>query len=508
MTTTRPIPVIDVPTSARRRWAALVVLMLPVLLVSVDNTVLSFALPAISEALHPSGTALLWIVDVYPLLLAGLLVPMGSLGDRVGRRRLLLIGAAGFAAVSALASFAPSASALIALRAGMGVFGAMLMPATLSLIRNIFSDPRERRTAIALWAAAFSGGAALGPIVGGLLLENLWWGSVFLLALPMLVPLFALAPLLVPESRDPRPGPVDPVSIGLVMATMVPFVWAIKTAADGGITLPILAAVGVALIAGIAFVRRQLSRSEPMLDVGLFRVPAFSASISANLLSIFSLVGFLYFLSQHLQLVSDRSPLQSGLLLLPGLVVTILAGLVVVRLVPRLRPSHAMAAGLLMNALGYGIVLVTGTSGSDGALVLAFAVVGAGVGFAETISADEILGAVPARKAGAASAISETAYEAGAVLGTAVLGSILNAAFRAHVEVPSGLSPQAAEAAGQTLGGATEVAARLPGATGSALLDSAREAFDSGVAYTAGVGVALMLIAAAIVLIAMRERRP
>ncbi|MCG7311311.1 MFS transporter [Brachybacterium sp. ACRRE] len=508
MTITSPIPVIGTSTSPRRRWAALVVLMLPVLLVSVDNTVLSFALPAISESLRPSGTALLWIVDVYPLLLAGLLVPMGSLGDRIGRRRLLLIGAAGFAAVSAIAAFAPSALALIGLRAAMGLFGSMLMPATLSLIRNIFDDPRERRTAIALWAAGFSGGAALGPILGGFLLEHLWWGSVFLLALPMLVPLLVLAPILVPESRDPQPGPVDPLSIVLVMATMTPFVWAIKTAADAGVSVPVVLAAGIAVLAGVAFVRRQVTREQPMLDVRLFTIPAFSASVTANLLSVFSLVGFLYFLSQHLQLVSGRSPMQAGLLLLPGLVVTIVAGLLVVRVVPRVRPAHAMAAGLLMNAVGYGIVLVTGTAGSDGALVLAFAVVGAGVGTAETISNDEILGAVPARRAGAASAISETAYETGAVLGTAILGSILNATFRAHVEVPTALSGGAADAAGQTLGGATDAARSLGGEAGEALLSSAREAFDSGVAYTAGVGVVLMVAAAAIVVIAMRERRP
>lgn len=500
---TSEIPVI---TSSRRRWAALAVLMLPVLLVSVDNTVLSFALPALSTALQPSGTALLWIVDVYPLLLAGLLVPMGSLGDRIGRRRLLLIGAAGFAAVSAVAAFAPTAGALIALRAAMGVFGAMLMPATLSLIRNIFLDPEERRIAIAVWAAGFSGGAALGPIVGGFLLEHLWWGSVFLLALPMLVPLLVLGPVLVPESRDPRPGPVDPASIVLVMATMVPLVWAIKTVAHGGVSIPVVLAAGLGLLAGVAFVRRQLMRETPMLDVRLFTVPAFSASILANLLSVFSMVGFLYFVSQHLQLVSGRTPMQAGLMLLPGLVVTIAAGLLVVRVVRRVRPSHAMAAGLLLNAVGYAVILTGGRSGSDLALVLAFVILGAGVGFAETISNDLILSSVPARKAGAASAISETAYETGAVLGTAVLGSNLNAAYRAHVELPTGLDASQRAAAGETLGGATTVAGELPVATGEALLASARHAFDSGVVITASVGLLAMLGAAVMVLVAMRPR--
>ncbi|HXD28511.1 MAG TPA: MFS transporter, partial [Arthrobacter sp.] len=226
--TTMPPSVRPPATGRARRWAALAVLMFPVLLVAVDNTVLSFAVPALSRALDPTSTQLLWIIDAYPLVLAGLLVPMGSLGDRIGRRRVLLIGAVGFATVSAIAAFMPDASLLITARALMAVFGAMLMPATLSLIRNIFADPTERRTAIAAWASAFSGGAALGPIVGGWLLEHFWWGSVFLLSVPMLLPLILLAPFLVPESRDPQPGRVDPLGILLAVGTLLPITFGIK----------------------------------------------------------------------------------------------------------------------------------------------------------------------------------------------------------------------------------------------------------------------------------------
>lgn len=494
-------------TSPARRWAALAVLLLPVLLTSVDNTVLSFALPSISRDLQPSGTTLLWIVDIYPLVLAGLLVPMGSVGDRLGRRRLLMIGATGFALVSAAAAFAPTPELLVVLRAMMGFFGAMLGPTTLSLIRNVFPDANERRMAIAAWGAAFSVGAALGPILGGVLLEHFWWGAVFLLALPMLIPLLVLAPLLVPESRDPEPGPVDPMSILLVMATMLPVVWAIKTAADGGVSPAVVVAVGVGLIAGLWFVHRQMARTNPMLDVRLFAVPTFSASVGANLMSIFSQVGFLYFLSQHLQLVSGRSPVEAGMVLLPGLAVTIIAGFAVVPVVRRVAPSHAMAFGLGMNALAFALILMAGRSGSDLGLMAAFAVLGAGVGIAETLSNDLMLSEVPAHKAGAASAISETAYEVGAVLGTAVLGSILNAAYRAHLHLPDGLSAADAHAAGETLGGATDVAGSLPKATGDALLDSAHAAFDSGVTYTATIGTVLMAAAAVMVLVAMRPRR-
>ena len=221
--------------------------MLPVLLVSVDNTVLSFALPQIALDLEPTGVQQLWIIDAYPLVLASLLVTMGTLGDRFGRRRMLLIGATGFATVSALAAFAPTAALLIAARALMGVFGAMLMPSTLSLLRSIFTDRDQRRLAIAIWASMFSAGSALGPIVGGFLLAHFAWGSVFLMAVPVLVPLLVLAPLLVPESRDPNPGRIDPISILMSLGTMVPIVYAIKELAVHGFdaTIAVLFAVGV-----------------------------------------------------------------------------------------------------------------------------------------------------------------------------------------------------------------------------------------------------------------------
>ena len=259
-----------------RGWAALVVLMLPVLLVSVDNTVLSFALPDIARDLAPTSAQQLWIIDAYPLVLAGLLVTMGTLGDRFGRRRMLLIGATGFAAVSALAAFAPTAAWLIAARAGMGVFGAMLMPSTLSLLRSIFTDRDQRRLAIAVWASMFSAGSALGPIVGGILLEHFAWGAVFLMAVPVLVPLLVLAPILLPESRDPHPGRIDPVSIALSMGTMVPIVFAIKEAAVHGFGPAVVALALLGLGIGVLFVRRQLRLETPMLDMRLFARGTFS----------------------------------------------------------------------------------------------------------------------------------------------------------------------------------------------------------------------------------------
>ncbi|WP_077488140.1 MFS transporter [Sinomonas mesophila] len=502
--TAAPAVVRPTGTGAARRWLALAALMFPVLLIAVDNTVLSFAVPSITLALGPSATEILWIIDIYSLVLAGLLVPMGTIGDRIGRRRILLIGATGFAAVSAAAAFATSPAQLIGARALIGVFGSMIMPATLSLIRNIFEDARERRLAVAIWAAVFSGGAAFGPLVGGALLSHFAWGSVFLLAVPMLVPALLLAPVLVPESRDPAPSPVDPASIALVVGAAVGIVYGIKELAhDGGAPAAAVLAAGAGL--GWAFVRRQLRRERPMLDVRLFRIPVFSAGLLANLFSIFSLVGFLYFLSQHLQLVAGKEPFEAGLLMLPGLALTVATGLAAVRLAARFPARSVMVAGLLVNAAGYGVVLAFGHDGSMPSLLAAFAVVGAGVGLAETLSNDLILASVPPAKAGAASAISETAYELGAVLGTAVLGSILGAAYRLRVEVPSGLPAEAADRARETLGGAVEAAHLLPADAAAELLASAHQAFDSGVVYTAAIGATLMAGAAVVVLRGLRR---
>ncbi len=488
-----------------REWAALAVLMLPVLLVSVDNTVLAFALPAISSALQPTGAQQLWIIDAYPLVLAGLLVAMGSLGDRIGRRRLLLIGATGFAAVSVAAAYAPSAELLIAARGALGFFGAMLMPSTLSLLRNIFLDGDQRRFAIAIWASCFAAGAALGPIVGGFLLEHAWWGSVFLLAVPVLLPLLVLAPVFVPESKDPNPGRVDVVSIALSMLALAPLVYAIKRLGGDGPGLTALVPAGVGVVALVLFVRRQLGRPDPMLDVRLFRVSAFSGAVIVNLLSVFSLGGFLFFVSQHLQLVIGKSPMQAGIALVPGLAVMVVAGMSVVLLVRWIRPASIIVAALLLSAMGYGLVLMLASPSAVTPIIVAFAVLGAGIGAAETLSNDLIVSSVPASKAGAASAVSETAYEMGAVLGTAVLGSILTASYASHLVVPAEIDAAQATAAQQTLGGAHAVAETLPPAQAEALLAAAGSAFDSGVAITSAIGATLMVVSA---VIAWRMLRP
>lgn len=505
-TATEPTAV-AAPRAGRRAWFALAVLMLPVLLVSVDNTVLNFALPAISSALTPTGTQLLWIVDIYPLVLAGLLVSMGSLGDRIGRRRLLLIGSIGFGVVSVAAAFAPSAELLIAARAALGFFGAMLMPSTLSLLRNIFLDRDQRRFAIAVWASGFAAGSALGPIVGGIILEHFAWGAVFLLAVPVLLPLVVLAPFLIPESKDPNPGRIDVPSILLILLTMTPLVFSIKHLAEAGFDLLTVVSMVVGVVSGVLFIRRQLRLEHPLLDLSLFRRASFSGAVVINLLSVTALVGGLFFVSQHLQLVLGLQPLDAGLVLLPGLIVMIIAGLVIVPISKRVRPGIVVPIALVVSAVGYASIAITGGDVSALGIGLAFVALGLGIGSAETVSNELVIASAPPEKAGAASGVSETAYELGAVLGTATLGTVLTASYRSSVVLPDGLTADQQQAAGETLGGAANVAEQLPGDLAGALMDSARHAFDSGVGVAAWIGVGLIVAAMLVAAIGLRRVR-
>jgi MFS transporter, DHA2 family, multidrug resistance protein len=493
----RPAP----PARAgRREWAGLAVLLLPTLLVTIDNTVLGFALPAISAALAPSAAQLLWLVDVYPLVLAGLLVTMGTVGDRIGHRRTLLIGATGFGAVSLAASAATDAAQLVAARAMLGFFGAMLMPATLAILRTLFRDRAQRRFAVAVWATGFAAGSALGPILGGLLLQHFWWGSVFLVNAPVMLVMLVLVPALLPESRMPAPGRLDPFGVLLSLLAMVPGVLAVKIVAQHGVTGTAVLALLVAVAAGAGFVRRARTRiaagEEPLLDITLFASPVLRLAALANATTMFAVTGLLFFSAQYLVLVRGLDPVDAGLVLVPGSVVTMLAGLVAARLGRRFPLRTLVPAGLALAASGFVLCTLLGTGAAVALLAVANVLVGAGIGLSETITNDAILAAVPADRAGSASAVSETAYEIGAVLGTAVLGSVLSAAYRSAVEVPSSVGPVYAAAARETLGGAAGIADRLTGGVADELLASARAAFVGGVGTTALVGGAVLAVVA------------
>ncbi|MFF8644678.1 MFS transporter [Streptomyces sp. NPDC015345] len=477
------------------RWLALAVLVLAVLLVAVDATVLGLATPYISEDLKPSGTQLLWIGDVYSFVIAGLLVSMGSLGDRIGRKKLLLTGAVAFGAVSVLNSYATSPELMILARALLGVAGATLMPSTLALIRNIFHDPRERSLAVGIWGAMASAGAAVGPVVGGFLLEHFWWGSVFLINLPVMAVLVLVGIKLLPESKNPAPGPWDLVSVVLSLIGMIAVVYAIKEAAAHGLRWDVVVAAVVGAAALTWFVRRQLTLDAPLLDMRLFRNRGFSGAVLADLLTVLGLSGLVFFLSQFLQLVQGRRPFEAGLAELPAAVGAVAAGLVAGVVARRFSVRIVVAGGLA--AVGLSLAALTGLSQSTGYPLLgaSLLVVGIGAGFSFTVTADVILSSVPKEQAGAASAVSETAYELGAALGIALLGSIVTGVYR-DFTAPPGTPPAVASASHESLGGAVESVADLPPHQADALLAAAQTAFVDGLRLAATAGAAVLLATA------------
>ncbi|MET9793270.1 MFS transporter [Streptomyces canus] len=481
------------PEAVKRpgRWLALSVLVLAVLLVAVDATVLGLATPYISEDLEPTGTQLLWIGDVYSFVIAGLLVSMGSLGDRIGRKRILLLGATAFGAISILNAYATTPELLILARALLGVAGATLMPATLALIRNIFHDPRERSLAVGIWGAAASAGTAIGPIVGGFLLEHFWWGSVFLINLPVMAVLVVVGIRFLPESRNPNPGPWDMAGVALSLVGVIGVVYAVKETAAHGITWEPVAAGVLGAAALYAFVRRQLTLPAPLLDMRLFRNHGFSGAVLADLLTILGLSGLVFFLSQYLQLVQGRGPLEAGLAELPAAVGAVAAGLVAGTVARRYSVRAVVSGGLA--AIGVALAALTLLDQSTGYPLLgaALLVVGVGAGFSFTVTADVILSSVPKDQAGSASAVSETAYELGAALGIAVLGSIVTGVYREFTS-PAGTP----EGAHESLGGAVEAASGMPANSAQDLLASAREAFVDGLTIAAGAGAAVLLATA------------
>ncbi|MGV9339265.1 MFS transporter [Streptomyces sp. NPDC003688] len=484
------------------RWLALAVLTLAVLLVAVDATVLGLATPFISEDLHPSGTELLWIGDVYSFVIAGLLVSMGSLGDRVGRKRVLLWGAAAFGVLSVLNAYATTPGLMILARALLGVAGATLMPATLGLIRTLFHDPRERSLAVGVWGATASAGTAVGPIVGGFLLEHFWWGSVFLINLPVTVLLVLVGARTLPESRDPRPGPWDLPSVALSLTGMLGVVYAVKETATHGPTASALATGLLGAAALYGFVRRQLALPTPLLDVRLFRRRGFGGAVLADLLTVLGMSGLVFFLSQYLQLVQGRHPFEAGLAELPAAVGAVASGLLAGRAARRFSVRAVVSAGLA--AIGLALATLTTISDSTGYPLLgaALLIVGVGAGFSFTVTADVILSSVPKNQAGAASAVSETAYELGAALGIALLGSIVTAAYRDFTAPPG--TPTAAH---ESLGAAVETATKLPPTAAHDLLEASREAFVHGLHLACGAGAAVLLATAVAAWFLLRKQK-
>lgn len=494
------------PKAGRREWIGLAVLMLPTLLIVMDLTVLHLAVPHLTADLQPTSAQLLWIVDIYGFMMAGSLVTMGTLGDRIGRRRLLLLGAAAFGVASVLAAFANTAGLLIAARAVLGIAGATLMPSTMSLIRNMFSNERERTVAIGIWMSGFSVGSAIGPLVGGFLLEHFWWGSVFLLGVPVMALLLVLGPLLLPEFRDPQAGRLDLISAALSLLTVLPVIYGLKQIAQHGLELSSLLMIVVGLALGVLFVRRQATLADPLIDLQLFRLPAFSVSLVTYTLGVFVAFGSFLFIAQYLQLVVGLSPLHAGLWSVPGAVTSIIGSNIAPILIRRVRPARVIAGGLILAALGF--ATLTGIDTQAVALVaVGWGVMSLGFGMTFALTADLVVGSAPAERAGAASALSETGAELGGALGIALLGSLGTAVYRAQLATtaPDGLAQGLFQTARETLGGAVAVAAQLPDPLGNALLQSARLAFLQGLHLAAIIGAVVMFGLAILTAITLRK---
>ncbi|MFF3908650.1 MFS transporter [Streptomyces sp. NPDC001848] len=476
--------------AGRREWTALGVLMLPLLLVSMDVSVLYFAIPAISADLQPSSTQQLWIFDIYGFVLAGLLMTMGSLGDRFGRRRLLLTGAAAFGAASVLAAYANSAETLIAARAVLGIGGATLMPSTMALLRTMFTDPGQRAKAIGLWSGVMTGGIALGSVMSGVLVEHFWWGSVFLVNLPAMLLLLALGPVLLPESRSANPGRFDWVSVPLSMAAVLPVIYGLKEIASEGRHVPYVVSVAAGLLFAALFVHRQRTAASPLISPALFRARGFTPSVVLTLVSAFGMMGSALFTTQYLQSVLGKSPLQAALWsLLPSVLIGV-AGPVTTQLVQKgANRGYVVATGFAVSAAGYGMLVLTGTD-SLWLTLAAAGVLASGVVMVMSQLSDLALSTAPVEEAGAASSVMETGTEFGGALGMAVLGSIGTAVYR-H-EIPASAPAPAHE----TLGGALAVAHGMPGRAGAELLAAAREAFTTGM-HGAAIAATVVLAGAA-----------
>lgn len=491
------------PRAGRREWLGLAVIALPCLLYSMDLTVLHLAVPAISAQLRPSSAELLWIIDIYGFLVAGALIPMGTLGDRIGRRRLLFIGAAAFAIASVLAAYSTSAEMLIATRALLGLAGATVAPSTLSLIRNMFPDPRQRTTAISIWITSYSLGSAIGPIVGGLLLEFFWWGSVFLIGVPVMALLLLVGPVLLPEYRDANAGRPDVVSAALSLGAVLGVTFGLKHIAQDGLQPSSLVVMAGGGVLGWLFVRRQLELADPLIDLRLFRLPAFTASLATYGLSIFVLFGGFLFLPQYLQLVLGLSPSVAGLWTLPFALAFVVASLLTPPLARRVRPATLMASGLVLAAAGSAVLMRTAPSSGVAPFTLGSVLLSLGIGPVVTLTTDLIVGSAPPERAGAASAISETSSELGGAVGIAVFGSVGAALYRtgvADVTVLNALG-DAARDARSTLGGAVALAATLPTTEASELVSAARAAFVRslhGCAALSAVGALALAIFAAL----------
>ncbi|SFA74734.1 MFS transporter, DHA2 family, multidrug resistance protein [Cohnella sp. OV330] len=492
-----------------REWSGLAVLALPALLVSIDLSVMILALPHIGEELGADSAQQLWIIDIYGFMLAGCLITMGTLGDRIGRRKLLLIGGSAFMLASIMASFSTSPEMLIAARAILGIAGATVSPSTLALISSMFRDAKQRSFAIGIWLTCSMGGMALGPVVGGVMLEHFRWGSVFLLGVPVMLLLLIAGPLLLPEYRHPQAGRLDGISVALSLGAILPIIYGLKETAKHGLqmTPALLIMGGVAL--GAAFVSRQRRLASPLLDLRLFASPGFGAALGA-MFGVTLTGAIMLFIAQYLQFVLGMSPLEAGLYTLPGVIGSMAGMFFSPLLARRIRPARLIGGGLLVSTAGCVLLTQAGVESGLALVVAGYICFNIGAAPLPSLSSDLVVGSAPPEKAGSAAAMLQTSGEFAFALGIAVLGSVGTVVYRTQVAdaIPAGLPASAVQASRDSLAGAAAIAEGLPAQVGRTLLAGAREAFASGMHAVAAVCGAVMLAIAVLVAMRLRHLRP
>lgn len=481
---------LTVKKAGPKEWIGLSIIALPCMLYSMDLTILNLAVPKLSEDLQPTSTQLLWIVDIYGFVIAGLMIPLGALGDKIGRKKLLLIGAAVFGLASVLAAFSNSANSLIASRAILGVAGATLAPSTLSLIRSMFEDPKQRTLAIGIWITSFSTGGAIGPVIGGIILEYYWWGAVFLVAIPIMILLLILGPFLLPEFKDPDAGKMDLVSAFMSLATILSVVFGIKVAVKEGLHLQPVFFILLGILIGRLFIQRQQKLDKPFIDLKLFHNRKFSTSLSLHLLAAFMLFGMLLFIAQYFQLVMDFSAFRAGLWGISSGIGFVIGSLSTQYLTTKFKPVYVMTSGFILAALGFGLLLFLGGDSDLFLIVSGFAIFSLGIALVFTLVTDAIVGSAPPEQAGLASSMSETSSELGGALGIAILGSIgtlvyqnnmLKSSFQNDLNITD------------SLGSVVVNANQLSADRASELITIAKEAFTGGMHWAAGISVVISI---------------
>jgi DHA2 family multidrug resistance protein-like MFS transporter len=496
------------PLAGRREWIGLAVLALPTLLLSVDITVLFLALPQLNADLGASTTQQLWIIDVYGFMTAGFLVTMGNLGDRIGRRRLLLIGATCFGILSVIAAYSTSAEMLIGARALLGIAGATLMPSALALISNMFPDAKQQGTAIAVFMSCFMAGSAIGPVVGGAMLTNFWWGSAFLLGVPIMLLLVVAGPILLPENRNAEGARVDLVSVALSLAAILPLIYGFKELARAGWELGPLLSLFVGLAFALIFVRRQQTQSDPLLDLKLFRHRAFSAALVIILLGSTMMAGLSFFFTLFLQMVKGLSPLETGLWMVISAVGMVVGAMIAPSVAQKVRPGFVLALGLGVAVIGFLLISQVTETASLAMPIIGVAIVSIGAGAFASLGTGLVIGAVPPEKAGSAASVSETGGEFGVAFGIAAIGSFGTVIYRSQLELPADAPADAVASARENITGAYAAALELPGAAGTALFDAAQLAFTSALQSAALVSASIAVVLAVVAIVALRETPP